>query len=350
LDRYATLHTVLPEHIEQCKPPEAFPDPVIRSCTAILQSGKYNNNPAVIFAASLPRALAYVQYGLFDIALLDFDRAVALRPNDFNAVYNRAVALERAGKYDQALLDLDRSNRVKPNDLNVLYERGYTYMKKGDNDRAIADFDEVLRLNPGFEKAIRDRAAALEAKEAQKLAPPDDPSEQHRGSDASISSVVADVNSMEPERQAAYCMEASFGYVQQFTKLVPLLHEARTKALGMLDQTTLFPADRTELLAHIKSLDADTGASQANRNHWDTDFKVYLAYLTSRNLITSNAGMIASQSVRKDQDAVQDIYRACLRGCATPDNSCKNTCNGKADGSDSSKRMMPCREIVGNFK
>jgi tetratricopeptide (TPR) repeat protein len=350
LDCYATLHTVLPEHIEQCKPPEAFPDPVIRSCTAILQSGKYDNNPAVIFAASLPRAVAYAQYRLFDIALLDFDRAVAMRPNDFNALYNRAVTLERAGKYDQALLDLDRSNRVKPNDLNILYERGYTYMKKGDNDRAIADFDEVLRLNPGFEKAIRDRAAALKAKEAQKSAPPDDPREQHRGSDASIPSVVADVNTMEPERQAAYCMEASFGYVQQFTKLFPLLHEARTKAVGMLDQTTLSPADRTELLAHVKSLDADTEASQADRSHWDTDFKVYLAYLTSRNLITTNASMIASQSVHKDQEAVQDIYRACLRGCVTPDNACKKTCSEKADGSDASKRMLRCREIVDNFK
>jgi tetratricopeptide (TPR) repeat protein len=349
-DCYATLHTVRPEDIEQCKPPEAFPDPVIRSCTAILQSGKYDDNPELIFAATLPRALAYAQYRLFDIALLDFDRAVALRPNDFNAVYNRAVALERAGKYDQALLDLDRSDRLKPNDLNVLYERGYTYMKKGDNDRAIADLDEVLRLNPGFEKAARDRAAALKAKEAQKSTPPDDPGQQHRGDDASVPYVVADLNSMEPERQAAYCMEASFGYVQQLTKLVPLLREARTKAQGMLDQTTLSPADKTALLNHIKSLDADTEASQANRTHWDTDLKVYLAYLTSRNLVTSNASMMASQSVRKDQEAVQDIYRACLRACVTPDNACRKTCNEKADGSDASRRMLRCREIVGNFK
>jgi len=286
---------------------------------------------------------------LFDIALLDFDKAVALRPNDFNAVYNRAVALERAGKYDQALLDIDRSFRLKPGDLNVLYERGFIYMKMGDNERAIPDFDEVLKLNPGFEKAIRDRAAALKARGTPKTNG-GTPTARSSGGETPVSSAPADVNVAEPDRQAAYCMEASFGYVQQLTKLAPLLQEARTKAQGLLDRTTLSPPDRKALLAHIKSLDADAAASEADRSRWDTDFKLYLAYASRRNLIGTNASMLASQSVRKDQDTVQDIYRSCLRGCVTPDNSCKRACTQKADGSDSSKRMLRCREIVGNFK
>jgi tetratricopeptide (TPR) repeat protein len=350
LDCYATLHTVLPEHIEQCKPPEASPDRVIRSCTAILQSGKYDDNPAVLFSALIPRALAYAQYRLFDIALLDFDRAVALRPDDFNGLYNRAVTLERTGKYDQALQDLDRSIRVKPNDINVLYERGYIFMKKADHDRAIADFDEVLRLNPGFEKAVRDRAAELKARDTPKSPQADALNGHPPGGEAPVPSALADVNSMEPDTQAAYCVEASFGYVQRYTKLAPLLREAKIKAQGMLNQTTLSPADRTALLAHIKSLDDDTVAGEANRSHWDTDFKVYLAYATRRNLIGTNASMIASQGVRKDQEAVQDIYRSCLRACLTPDNSCKKACSERADGSDASKRMLRCREVVGNFK
>jgi hypothetical protein len=57
-----------------------------------------------------------------------------------------------------------------------------------------------------------------------------------------------------------------------------------------------------------------------------------------------------SGQVRKDQEAVSSIYNACLRECPPNDDSCRRTCNEKANGSDAYKRMSHCAEIVASFK
>jgi tetratricopeptide (TPR) repeat protein len=97
-DCYANLRTVLPEHVAQCAASSPL-DRVIRACTAFLQSGRFDNNAEVLFAATFSRGLAYANYGQLEVALLDLDRATSLRPNDVAAIFNRAVTLERLGRY-----------------------------------------------------------------------------------------------------------------------------------------------------------------------------------------------------------------------------------------------------------
>lgn len=138
---------------------------MIRSCTAIIQSHQFDNRPDVLYLGYVFRAAAFGNYQQLDLAVADFDKAVALQPANIDTRYNRAVALERNGEFDQALVDLAKVMEARPKDLNGLYERGYVYLKKGEYDRAIDDFDELLRINPQFDKAIRGRAEAQKAKD-----------------------------------------------------------------------------------------------------------------------------------------------------------------------------------------
>jgi tetratricopeptide (TPR) repeat protein len=163
-DCYANLRTILPEDIKQCAPPSGSLDRVIRYCTAIIQSHQFDNRPDVLHLGYVFRAAAFGNYQQLDLAIADFDKAVALQPANIDTRYNRAVALERKGEFDQALVDLAKVIAARPKDPNGLYERGYVYLKKGEYDRAIADFDELLRINPQFDKAIRGRGRGRKGK------------------------------------------------------------------------------------------------------------------------------------------------------------------------------------------
>jgi tetratricopeptide (TPR) repeat protein len=336
-DCYANLRTVLPEDIKQCAPSSGALDRVIRSCTALIQSHQFDNRPDVLLVSYVFRATAFGSYQQLDLALADFDKAVALQPANIDTRYNRAVALERKGEFDQALLDLAKVIEARPNDLNGLYERGYVYLKKGEYDRAIADFDQLLRINPQFDKAIRGRADAMKAKDN----PP-----SPKGVAVETASFPAT-----SDGQAAYCLEASFGYTQKLTKLLAILRDNREKGQALLGGTSLSPADRPQFIAQMTALNDSISSNDAERKTWESNLGVFTAYMQKNNLF-GNSNLITSMSgqVRKDQEAVQSIYQACHRGCAPNDASCKGTCSEKANSSDASKRMSQCTEIVMRFK
>jgi tetratricopeptide (TPR) repeat protein len=336
-DCYANLHTVQPEDIKQCGPASGPLDPVIRSCTTILRSHQFDNRPDVLFLCYLFRAAAFGGYQQLDLAIADFDKAVALKPGDIDAHYNRAVALERKGEFDQALRDLAKVVEARPNDINGLYERGYVYLKKGQYDLAIADFDLLLRINPQFEKAIRGRADAMKGKDNP--APP------------KVATVETTTLPKSAEEEVAYCMEASFGYTQQYTKLVALLRDNRDKGQALLAGTNVSPADRAQLTAQVKALTDSISSNDEKKRAWESYLNVFLGYMQKQNLFAKQS-LVASMSgqVRKDQEAVQSTYSACLRACKPNDASCKAACDKKANDSDASVRMQSCAESVARFK
>jgi len=260
-----------------------------------------------------------------------------LQPANIDIRFNRAVALERKGEFDQALIDLAKVIEARPNDPNVLYERGYVYLKKGEYDRAIDDFDKVLGRNPQFERAVRARAEAVKAKDN----PPS----------PKVAAVETTAFPQTLDEQAAYCLEASFGFSQRLTKLAAMLGENREKGQMLLDGTTLSPLDRAQLATRMTTLSERIASNDAEKKSWDANGRMFVTY-AQKNGLFNNPNLIASMSgqVRKDQEAVSSIYNACLRGCPPNDGSCRGTCNEKANGSDVNKHMLHCAEFVTRFQ
>ncbi len=146
-------------------------------------------------------------------------------------------------------------------------------------------------------------------------------------------------------------MEASFRYTQQLTRLLAILRDNREKGQVLLGGTSLSPPGRTQLVAQMSALDDSVASNDAERKTWESNLGVFTAYM-QKNSLFGNSNLIAAMSgqVGKDQEAVRSAYQACLRECAPNDASCRGTCNEKANGSNASKRMLRCTEIVMRFK
>jgi tetratricopeptide (TPR) repeat protein len=347
LNCYANLRTVAPEHIKACDSRFDRIDPVIRSCTVIIQSGRLTSRPDALAIAYETRGMAFGRYNQKDFALADFDEAVVLQPDNIDHRYNRAIALERKGKFDQAIEDLDKILAVKPDHLNASYERGYVFMQKANYDRAIDDFDKVLRVDPGFEKAVRQRAIAVQAKQAAKTgagSPPKIPVSDARDPGSSNGEKAA----TGIDQKAAYCMEASFGFQQRETKFIQLVKQNQEKLRAIQGQTGLAESDRSKIQEGLKGLDDKIAQSESSRVKWDSNLKIFMGYLQRHGLLSQQSDSIKAMSAKAaaDQIAVHETYRDCVRTCSTGGETCRTKCDGTAEASEASQRMKQCDRVA----
>jgi Tfp pilus assembly protein PilF len=81
-------------------------------------------------------------------AIENFDKAIALNPNDYLAYSNRGAAFEKMGRLDKAIESYDRAVTLNPNDFTAYYNRGITFAGMGQLKKAIKDFEQAIALNP----------------------------------------------------------------------------------------------------------------------------------------------------------------------------------------------------------
>ena len=62
----------------------------------------------------------------FDEALASYDRALALWPDDAEALTNRGVTLNTLGRFDEALANYSRALELEPDDADAHSNRGVT--------------------------------------------------------------------------------------------------------------------------------------------------------------------------------------------------------------------------------
>ena len=107
------------------------------------------------------RGSAAYEAGQYTEALAAYDRALALRPDDPNALNNRGIALRNLGRYDEALADYDRALALGPDHPDTLNNRGIAlnYLKR--HDEALADLDRALALRPDHPDTLNNRGIAL---------------------------------------------------------------------------------------------------------------------------------------------------------------------------------------------
>lgn len=144
----------------------------------------------------LQRGIIHQAQGAFDIAVRDFDRALALQPGLQAALDQRANALaQRVATYqaelqqlneylqrtpadadmlnsrcwirtinnddlDLALADCNASLMASPNDANVHDSRGLVYFKRGDYAASLVDYETAVRLEPNNGHFIYGRGLA----------------------------------------------------------------------------------------------------------------------------------------------------------------------------------------------
>lgn len=93
------------------------------------------------------------------LAIIDFDRALALLPDTVDTLILRGDAFASVGEQGRALADLDRAVELAPQNPRALVVRGVINARRGETQRAFADYTMALAIDPRYVDALVNRAA-----------------------------------------------------------------------------------------------------------------------------------------------------------------------------------------------
>ncbi|MBL8828454.1 MAG: zinc-dependent peptidase [Planctomycetaceae bacterium] len=138
------------------------------------------------------RGISFLNDEQYAAAVADFDRVIATKPDDGEALVHRAVAKLHLDDLPGSLADCEQALQVDPRDLEARRMRGSVLLELGRLDESIADLNQVLRELPDDPDArfLRGRAALASGQAQQALAdlnravgadPHDAESYAHRG-------------------------------------------------------------------------------------------------------------------------------------------------------------------------
>lgn len=148
-------------------------DPV-ESCTAVIAS---DAEPTRRVAAYVNRGVAHAARGDLDLAIADYDAAVALNPDLAEAFFDRGNAYrlryqharsmagdnaDNDGPSDQhrAIADYSRALELRPDLAAAYVNRAIVWYEQGEFERAIVDCDKAIRLAPTLAEAWNNRSLA----------------------------------------------------------------------------------------------------------------------------------------------------------------------------------------------
>ncbi len=124
---------------------------------AIALGGLDNQERAAVF---YNRGSAYLDRGLYDQAIFDFNESIKIDSGNGMAFNNRGSAFFQKREYQRAIDDFAQAIRLDRSDAAAYNNRGSAYHKLGEIRAAIADYDTAIRLDPNDATAYSNRGNA----------------------------------------------------------------------------------------------------------------------------------------------------------------------------------------------
>jgi tetratricopeptide (TPR) repeat protein len=114
-------------------------------------------------------SLAYLGRGVllatrkraYNRAIEDFDKVLALQPDNVDALISRGNAYSQIGDNGRALADLDRAIQLAPDNPQAYVIRGLANNRRGQKQLAMQDYEAALKIAPRYPQALANRAALL---------------------------------------------------------------------------------------------------------------------------------------------------------------------------------------------
>lgn len=112
------------------------------------------------------RAGDYAAKGEFEMAIVDYNKAIELKPGEASAYFDRGLAFESRKNYALAFGDFDKSIELDPKNPAAYVHRGNAYEKNGDISKAMADFQKAVDLD-GNNEAAKGSLQRLQLQQAE---------------------------------------------------------------------------------------------------------------------------------------------------------------------------------------
>ncbi len=106
----------------------------------------------------------------YKAAYEDYNAAILLNGESFDAYIKRAQCNVQLKKYAKAITDYDKALKIKPDTLQVFFLRGLAYNAADNYGLAFNDFTTVVRLDPNNYEAYIQRAYSCEGMQKYKSA------------------------------------------------------------------------------------------------------------------------------------------------------------------------------------
>jgi|GEM_PF-555487 len=92
-------------------------------------------------------------------ALEDYDRALAVNPNDPFILNNRCATLFALNNLEKALTDCNQGLEINSNSASLYVERGNIRLQSKDSNGAIQDYSRAIKINADRNNELRSQAA-----------------------------------------------------------------------------------------------------------------------------------------------------------------------------------------------
>ena len=101
----------------------------------------------------------YMSNNLPNEAILDFSKAIEIKPDDAQSYYNRALAFIKINKMSEALNDLNIAEKYKPGNALIFSNRAFIKYNINDINGALNDCNNCLKIDSNISEAHNIRAA-----------------------------------------------------------------------------------------------------------------------------------------------------------------------------------------------
>ena len=96
------------------------------------------------------RGACHASFGQFDLALEDYQRAIAIRPDYAKAHYNLAGALQDLGQLEDAVNSYKKTLEIEPNYAEAFNNLGNVFKALKQNDDAVESYKNALIIKPNY--------------------------------------------------------------------------------------------------------------------------------------------------------------------------------------------------------
>ena len=117
--------------------------------------------PALNLSQALSRAISAYSAGKLVEAEQLCQQIINTKRDFFDALHLIAAVQSRLGKKDTALASYDRALKVRPDSAEALFNRGWTLHELRRFEEALASYDRALKVRPDSAETLSNRGLTL---------------------------------------------------------------------------------------------------------------------------------------------------------------------------------------------